>query len=451
MGSPIIRKIVISGYYGFDNSGDEAVLQSILFALEEQGKLEGVKIVPVVLSANPERTSSMYGVEAVHRMKIGAVLGALRGSDGLISGGGSLLQDATSSRTIPYYVAIIKLAQLLRKPTFIYSQGVGPVQKQGFFPWIRSAIGGSAYISVRDEESAQLLGRMGVGLDRIDVVPDPVMGLPLRAGGEADGGASHTAAASAGAAASPGASAMRADADARGTHSSGDERAAAEQDDPASPLVIGVSVRYWNADRSELAAIADALRGVLTARTDVHIRLLPFHLPTDEEASEYVLAQMGIRPDGTAVDPKLTGSFTLSTSSVEGADNSTPAVDATAFASRVSIVRGVTHPQDMLAEVAACDLVIGMRLHALIYAASQFVPMVGISYDPKIDQFLGRLGMESAASTSNINGRVLAAHTLDLLANRDAWCEQTTPAITVLKEQAQRPAQQISTFLRQKG
>ncbi|WP_442604329.1 polysaccharide pyruvyl transferase family protein [Paenibacillus sp. KN14-4R] len=416
MGSPLVRKIVISGYYGFDNSGDEAVLQSILLALEEQGTAQGVTIKPVVLSANPERTRSMYGVDAVHRMKLGAVLGALRGSAGLISGGGSLLQDATSSRTIPYYVAIIKLAQWLRKPTFIYSQGVGPVQKQSFFPWIRSAIGGSAYISVRDEESAQLLGRMGVAVDRVDVVPDPVMGLPLRAGGK-----SASSALSAAAATTP--------------------------DDPAVPKVIGVSVRFWNADRSELAALADALRRILAAAADVHIRLLPFHLPTDEDASAYVLSQMGIRADGT--DPSSAGSA-ASSPSLEGSALSTEANSAS-LTSRISIVRGVSHPQDMLAEVAACDLVIGMRLHALIYAASQFVPMVGISYDPKIDQFLGRLGMKPAASTSQIDAEQLAEHTLELLANRDQWRERTLPAITALKEQAQRPAQQISTILRQKG
>ncbi|MBW7456381.1 polysaccharide pyruvyl transferase CsaB, partial [Paenibacillus sepulcri] len=79
------RRIVVSGYYGFRNSGDEAVLKSILFALEEGGAKAGLRVVPVVLSVDPAWTTAMYGVEAVHRMRPGAVLGALRSSDGLIS------------------------------------------------------------------------------------------------------------------------------------------------------------------------------------------------------------------------------------------------------------------------------------------------------------------------------------------------------------------------------
>lgn len=390
MGSAHIQRIVISGYYGFDNSGDEAVLQSILLALEAQGREQGIQIEPIVLSANPARTTEMYGVRAVPRMKPVAVFNAIRTSHGLISGGGSLLQDATSSRTIPYYLAIIKLAQWLGKPTFIYSQGIGPVNNRKFWPWIRSTMAKCAYISVRDEESAQLLVQMGVGADRIEVTPDPVMGLPLRvAGTEAAGAASGSA------------------------------------DQP----VIGVSVRFWEADRSELAALADALRRVMDGAA-VQVRLLPFHHPTDEEASDYVIARMA--------------------ESTAGTGGAAEAGDGASTASSVTIARAVTHPQDMLAEVASCELVIGMRLHSLIYAASQHVPMVGISYDPKIDHFMHRLGMEPAASTRSIEAEKLSEHVLQLLASREEWRSRTQTAIDDLKAQAQQPAKQIINYLRLK-
>jgi polysaccharide pyruvyl transferase CsaB len=372
MGSGV-QRIAISGYYGFNNSGDEAVLQSILLALQEQGEAEGVRIEPVVLSADPELTSRMYGVQAVHRMKLGQVLSALRSSDGLISGGGSLLQDATSVKTIPYYLAVIKLAQWLGKPVFIYSQGIGPVNRAFFYPWIRSAFQKSRYVSVRDRESAELLHRMGVKPDKIEVVPDPVMGLPLR-------------------------SAMT---------DSAAERAASQ--------VIGVSVRFWNPDRSELNGLAESLREIAKqAGKEVHIRFLPFHLPADEEASEYVMDRL-------------------------------PSKD------NVSIARGIAHPQDMLAEVAACDIVIGMRLHSLIYAASQYVPVVGVSYDPKIDQFLNRLDMKPAASTESFSIRKVSEETVRLLKNKQRWIEEKKPLIDGLKKKAQLPAQQICSFLRSKG
>ena len=364
------KRIVLSGYYGFDNSGDEAVLQSILLALQEQGEAQGLKLEPIVLSQNPERTEQMYGVQACHRMKPAQVLAAIRSSDGLISGGGSLLQDATSSKTIPYYVAIIKLAQWLGKPTFIYSQGIGPVNQKRFYPWIRHAFSRSAYLSVRDAESADLLAQMRLPRERIEVVPDPVMGLALRTD------------------AAPSAS--------------------------AGERTVGISVRFWNEDRSELEALSRSLKKLLAAG-NVRLRFLPFHLPSDEAASQYVIDRLG-------------------------ADHS-----------QIERVSGITHPQDMLAQVAACDLLIGMRLHSLIYAASQYVPMVGISYDPKIDQFLHRLGMRAAASTGHFDAEAVAAESLRLLDQRQSWAASTRAAIEQLKAEAQRPAQQISEFLRQKG
>lgn len=365
------QTIVISGYYGFNNSGDEAVLQSILLALKEQGKAAGIHIKPVVLSVNPELTRTMYGVDSVHRMKLGQIWKALKASDGLVSGGGSLLQDVTGTKTIPYYTAIIKMAQWLGKPTFIYSQGIGPVNRRVFDPFIRSAFRASEYISVRDEESAQLLRTIGLTKEAIDVVPDPVMGLPLRA---------------------------------------------AETDSKSEVPLIGVSVRFWNENRSELDGLAKALRQVLIERESARVRFLPFHLPSDQKASEYVIAQLG----DIATD-------------------------------RIEVARGVTHPQDMLGEVSRCSLLVGMRLHSLIYAASQYVPMVGISYDPKIDQFLNRLDMKAAASTESFSHGKVASEMVSLLDGAEAWKQEKHDAIERLKLQAQQPAQRIAAFLNNKG
>ncbi|MBP1992622.1 polysaccharide pyruvyl transferase family protein [Paenibacillus eucommiae] len=433
MGSSV-QRIVLSGYYGFDNSGDEAVLQSILLALKEQGREQGITIEPIVLSANPERTRQMYGVRVYHRMKLPQVLKALRESDGLISGGGSLLQDATSAKSIPYYLGILKLAQWLGKPTFIYSQGIGPVNRRMFDGWIRSVFKRCAYVSVRDVESADLLASMRFPRERAQVVPDPVMGLPLRSSGassssgesgasgltEASGvtgvsGASGAAGAietsggvgasnASGASGASGAARAAADSPLLGAVSVGASSA------PAGVRTVGVSVRFWNRDRSELEALSRSLTLLLAAR-DVRLRFLPFHLPEDEVASDYVISRLG----GDHGD-------------------------------RVEMMRGIAHPQDMLEQVAHCDLLIGMRLHALIYAASQFVPMVGISYDPKIDQFLHRLGMKAAASTTQFDAAALTAEAVSLLDGRDAWAADKKAVIEQLKAEAQRPAQQILSF-----
>jgi polysaccharide pyruvyl transferase CsaB len=382
------KRIAISGYYGFNNSGDEAVLQSILHALQAEGEAQGVRVEPVVLSANPEWTERMYGVRAVHRMKLGAVAAELRNCDGLISGGGSLLQDATGALTIPYYLAILQLAQWLGKPTFIYAQGIGPVYRRMYDPFIRTIFMKCRYISVRDQESADLLQRMGVPGARIDVVPDPVMGLKLRQSVWDAASLADSAVASAGVGDAP---------------------------------VIGISVRYWNKDRAELKALADILREVRAAR-EVILRFLPFHLPSDEEASRYVMDLLGV---------------------------------SSAESSQVQLVSGVTHPQDMIAEVSSCSVLIGMRLHSLIYAASQSVPLLGLSYDPKIDQFLHRLDMRASAWTSAEGLEFPASQVLHellgLLQKPDDWKSAKQESIERLKQEAHRPAQQIIAVLRSKG
>ncbi|MBD2863617.1 polysaccharide pyruvyl transferase CsaB [Paenibacillus oceani] len=363
MGSEV-KRIALSGYYGFRNSGDEAVLQSILLALQAEGERQGVPIEPVVLSIRPEETSRMYGVSAVHRMRMGEVARALRECDGLISGGGSLLQDATGLKTIPYYLAVLKMAQFYRKPTFIYAQGIGPVHRPIFYPFIRNVFNKCRYISVRDDESAELLARMGVARSKVEVVPDPVMGLPLKDG-------------------------------------------AVKRERDSKP-VVGVSVRYWNKDRSELDGLARTIRQIAESRP-VTIRFLPFHLPDDAEASRYVIDRLGSLPGTSAIE----------------------------------VTETAVHPQDMLAEVSGCDLLIGMRLHSLIYAASQEVPLIGISYDPKIDQFLNRLGIKAAASTSSFESETVATEALRLLDDRAGWKERNQEAIVRLKKQAQLPASQI--------
>jgi len=345
------------------------VLQSIVMALKEEGERAGIHVVPVVLSADPIKTTRLYGVEAAHRMRPAELREAIGSCDALISGGGSLLQDVTGLATIPYYVGVLKLAQWMGKPTFIYSQGVGPVQRRLFDPMIRGAMNRSKLVSVRDEQSAELLLRMGVRQEVL-VVPDPVMGFPWLDEGKLD---------------MPG----------------GDRIP-----------VVGVAIRHWRKDRRELEQLAAGL-SLLVERRRVRIRLLPLHPPYDDDASSYVLAQ-------------------LSASARNGAD----------------IVRDGLTPLAMLEQVAGCDLMIAMRLHALIYAATQLVPMLGISYDPKIDHFLHRLGEQPVGTTDALDPERLAAEADRLLGSVEQWRSRHKPHIDAMRSQSRLPAQQIVRSLR---
>lgn len=361
-------KIVISGYYGFGNSGDEAVLHAILTSLREEARRQGFDIEPIVLSINPEATEALHGVRAVHRFSPLKIIRCLRESDGLVSGGGSLLQDLTGMRTIPYYLGIITIAQWLKKPTFVYAQGMGPIKQRLYYPFIRAVYKRNRYISLRDRESVVLLRRMGITGVPVDSVSDPVMGIPVP-----------------------------------------DVRPKGNPDSP----VIGVSVRLWHPERHDLLAVAEALRGILERRPNVRLHFLAFHPPKDRIASEFIIEQLG--------EP---------------------------YRGRIRLFDMGDNPREMLEQVGKCDLMIGMRLHSLIYAASCLIPMIGISYDPKIDHFLRQLGMEASGSTRDIRSDRIMEQALVLLDHREEWIADTKDRIDEMKRKSQIPAQQICHYLR---
>jgi polysaccharide pyruvyl transferase CsaB len=157
---------VLCGYYGEGNGGDEALLVSMLEMLPTNVK-------PLVLSANPQQTMASYGVQAVDRKSL-QVLAALRSSQALILGGGSLIQDATSIRNSIYYGGIMGLAQQLGLQTIAIGQGIGPLN-QPITRWIaKRAFGSCAALTVRDAASAFILQDWSISCM---MAPDPVWNL----------------------------------------------------------------------------------------------------------------------------------------------------------------------------------------------------------------------------------------------------------------------------------
>jgi len=163
--------IVVSGYYGFGNLGDEAILDALCSDLEALGY--GRKEI-YVLSGNPKETMLTHGVQAFSRYNLLDIWRKLGLADCLISGGGSLFQDVTSRRTIPYYLSLIEMALLRKVPVIIYAQGVGPIQSRMYQAWVKRAFRSSMVCSVRDEESARFLHNLGVSPDKLRVTADPV-------------------------------------------------------------------------------------------------------------------------------------------------------------------------------------------------------------------------------------------------------------------------------------
>ncbi len=160
-------RVLLSGYYGYGNGGDEALLVTLLQMLPPP-------VAPVVLSAQPEVTQRLYGVSACDRWRWGQVLSEMRRSQGFIWGGGSLIQDSTSLGSPLYYLGLMSLAQALGRETLAWAQGVGPLRRQ----WVRWLAGQvfrrCTQVTVRDAPAAQQLQAWGRS---VLLAPDPVWAL----------------------------------------------------------------------------------------------------------------------------------------------------------------------------------------------------------------------------------------------------------------------------------
>lgn len=145
-------RLLLSGYYGFDNFGDDAILETFIGQWRARRPADSL----CVLSAKPALTAQRYDVQAVARTSLRAVREAMRGCDVFVSGGGGLLQSSTSLRSLFYYAGLVHEAKQLNKQAVIFAQGIGPLSftaKQ----IVRRSCAAVDLAIVRDESSLALL------------------------------------------------------------------------------------------------------------------------------------------------------------------------------------------------------------------------------------------------------------------------------------------------------
>lgn len=235
-----MKRILITGYYGFNNLGDEAVLQAIIGLLRQAEPDCQI----CVLSNNPEQTAAAYQVKAVNRWKLGQFWYALKKTDLFVLGGGSLLQDVTGSRSLSFYLLQLKMARIAGKPIVVFAQGLGPLLQEKSRRKTAKALNKCLYLSFRDAQSAELARKIGVNTDKIEVVCDPVLTL-----------------------------------------NSKDNKIKQKN-------LLGVALRPWpGLQVSAVATILDEL-----AAGGQIIKFLPFHEPQDRQLAEQIASLMRSRP-----------------------------------------------------------------------------------------------------------------------------------------------------------
>ena len=159
---------LISGYYGSNNHGDDVLLEAITTDLR---KMHG-DINISVISKRPKETKSVYGVNAFHRFNFLRILRSLKQTNLLIMGGGSLIQDLTSTRSLTYYLFIMNSAVRARAKIMLYANGIGPLRREKNKHRAVAALEKVEKITLRDERSGSVLKELGLKNSNILVTAD---------------------------------------------------------------------------------------------------------------------------------------------------------------------------------------------------------------------------------------------------------------------------------------
>lgn len=293
------------------------MLSAIIRGLKSQASAE-----ITVLSASPEETAKLHGVRSLPRMSCPQVTRGLKDCDLFISGGGSLIQDATSFRSLVYYLAVISLAKRYRRKVMILGQGIGPLRRSISRRLVKRTLTEVDLITVRDAQSTELLAEMGIPdksgqAGQVKVTADPTFTLDPCPEDES----------------------LRLL----------DQVGLSAEDD-----IIVVSLRRL-----------DYLPGIPDFGPDAIAALAAKELPAK-------LLLIGMQSPDDLVMAKEIGEKT-----------------------GVAYQHEAWTPEQLLGVISRCRLVVGMRLHSLIFAAAAGVPSLGISYDPKVESFAAATGRKS--------------------------------------------------------
>jgi polysaccharide pyruvyl transferase CsaB len=334
------------------------LLQSIISNLREYRP--GVSIT--VLSKRPKETRAQYGVQAVSRFNFLAVYLRLTRARLLITGGGNLMQDETSTQSLLYYLWVLNTARRLHVKNMLYANGIGPVSKPTNIERVRKALNRVDLITLRDKDSLSVLHSMGITAPQTVVTADAAFALPP---------ADSTLA-----------------------------KPALRRLGVDGPYFC-VSLRDWAAYpphmESEIARFAD----YMVEKYRYQAVFVPMRAADDMEISRRVIDLM--KNPGYLLPP--------SSHSPEEGDP----------------IRAV---------VGDSQFVLGMRLHALIYALEKGVPVIGLVYTAKVRQHMEYMGQPWHMELCDVATDRLIAYADEIMGKKHEISEQILQAGQIVKEKA---------------
>jgi polysaccharide pyruvyl transferase WcaK-like protein len=164
-------RCVLIGNYGVGNFGDEALREYFLRRFPD--------IRWTVLSARPgpgELPRIPAGIRSFFGTPWMRTLAAIRQSDAVVFGGGTLFTDSESSRACVIWWLHAAAARWYGRPLLLAFQGIGPFRWSGTERLARQALGWSMFISIRDDQSAARVAGWGSHTKYVRTF-DPILSL----------------------------------------------------------------------------------------------------------------------------------------------------------------------------------------------------------------------------------------------------------------------------------
>ena len=345
--------VVICGAYGRGNAGDDAILEAIL---QEMRAID--PDMPItVLTKDPKATRLTYRVRTAGRMDVLTWKKAMRHAGLYINGGGSLIQDVTSRRSLWFYLHNIQAAHKAGCKVQMYGCGIGPVLREQHRKLAASVLNASVdVITLREPESLKELQSMGVTKPEILLTADPALTLPAASEDEIDSVL------------------LRAGIPTHGKY-------------------LCFALRNWKGFEDKAPLFA--------------------------QAAKYAYETYGLTPVFAAVEKHLDP--VAGRLAAGGLDIPHYFLDDAGSAGTI------------IGALSRMQAVVSMRLHALIFAAGQGIPLAGVVYDPKVSAFLRYIGQENFLDLDALTADALKAM-IDRMVSSPISPEEQAAAVQKLRQ-----------------